>query len=61
MAAAPRDPPAALLGAYTLQHQVPLERFYVDDASSMAGTTTRFSRPIFDTDFYLPLALPKGM
>ena len=43
MAAAPRDPPAALLGAYTLQHQVPLERFYVDDASSMAGTTTRFS------------------
>ena len=44
MAAAPRDPPAALLGAYTLQHQVPLERFYVDDASSMAGTTTRFSR-----------------
>ena len=44
MAAAPREPPAALLGAYTLQHQVPLERFYVDDASSMAGTTTRFSR-----------------
>ena len=44
MAAAPRDPPAALLSAYTLQHQVPLERFYVDDASSMAGTTTRFSR-----------------
>ena len=43
MAAAPREPPAALLGAYTLQHQVPLERFYVDDASSMAGTTTRFS------------------
>ena len=42
--AAPRDPPAALLAAYTLQHQVPLERFYVDDASSMAGTTTRFSR-----------------
>ena len=39
MAAAPREPPAALLGAYTLQHQVPLERFYVDDASSMAGTT----------------------
>ena len=44
MAAAPREPPVALLGAYTLQHQVPLERFYVDDASSMAGTTTRFSR-----------------
>ena len=43
MAAAPREPPAALLGAYTLQHQVPLERSYVDDASSMAGTTTRFS------------------
>ena len=43
MAAAPREPPAALLGAYTLQHQIPLERFYVDDASSMAGTTTRFS------------------
>ena len=43
MAAAPREPPAALLGAYTLQHQVPLERFYVDDASSMAGSTTRFS------------------
>ena len=43
MAAAPRDPPAALLGAYTLQQQVPLERFYVDDASSMAGSTTRFS------------------
>ena len=43
MAAAPREPPAALIGAYTLQHQVPLERFYVDDASSMAGTTTRFS------------------
>ena len=44
MAAAPRDPPPALVAAYTLQHQVPLERFYVDDASSMAGTTTRFSR-----------------
>ena len=45
---APRDPPAAMLAAYTMHDQIPVETFYVDDASTMTQEV-RYSRTELDS------------
>lgn len=42
-AAPPREPPPALLSAYTLGGTVPLSHFYVDDSQGGLGTHYKFS------------------
>eukprot|EP00962_Isochrysis_galbana_P046311 scaffold18608_cov97-Isochrysis_galbana.AAC.8 len=41
---APTEPPPHLLDAYTLNHTVPIERLYIDEANGGQGTHYRYSR-----------------
>lgn len=57
----PKDPPADLIDSYTLQNQIPLERFYVDDTNNGSRSHYIFSRQQIDQmvknsqKFYLKL------
>lgn len=41
----PKDPPQDLLSDYTLNHQIPLEKFYVDDTISGQSSHYIYSNP----------------
>src|SRR5690606_35997586 len=41
--APPKRPPEALVGGYTLNQQVPMEFFYVDDTAEGQGTHFEYS------------------
>lgn len=44
----PKDPPPHLLESYTLHHQIPLERFYVDDTNNGTNSHYIYSRQQID-------------